>query len=349
MIVFITIAAFLITIGFIALVHELGHFAVAKLSGMWVHELALGFGPRLLCLRGRETEYSLRLLPIGGYVRVAGDEAWSEEDARVPRERLFRSKPPLLRMAMVLAGPVANLLSSLVVIILVLGLIGVPYLEVFKLSEESPSVGILKEGDRVLRVEGKRIYFLEQLQRIIQERGSAGLPVSLEVLRDGERLHFSVRPKFHQGRYIIGVYFQGSSATQAVPFPTNLGLGLLWMRNVILAYYAGLRGLFTGAIPPREALTGPVGIAALVGRFAAQGLLPFLTLLALLNLWIGLINLVPFPGLDGSRIAFISYELVRGRPIPPERESLVHYIGILILMGLLLLVTYNDILRLFRD
>jgi regulator of sigma E protease len=345
---FITAAAFLATIGFIVLIHEGGHFLVAKLTKMWVHELALGFGPALLRLRLRETKYSLRLFPIGGYVRVAGDETASEEDARVPPDRLFFNKPPTVRMAMVLAGPVANLLAAVVIIVLVVGAIGIPYLEVDKLSEGSPSAGLLQAGDRIVSAEGKRVYFLEQLQQIVRERGQAGQPVTVEVQRNGQRLSFQIRPKFEEGRYIIGVYFTGSSMTQQVPFPTSLGLGLLWVKNVFLGIYLGFRGLFTGAIPPGEALTGPVGLASIIGESLAQGLLPFFTLVAALSLMIGVVNLIPFPGLDGSRIAFLSYELVRGRPIPREREGLVHYIGIVILLGLMLLITYNDILKLIR-
>lgn len=344
----ISLAAFVVTIGFIVLVHEGGHFIVAKLAGMWVHELAIGFGPPLFRFRIRETQYSLRLFPIGGYVRVAGDETSAEEDAEVPRERLFPNRPPLLRMGMVLAGPLMNIFAAVAIMILIVGLIGLPYLEVFQLSERSPSEGILQEGDRILGVEGRKIYFLEQLQRIVQQRGEAGLPVTLEVQRDGQVFHLSVQPRPEEGRYIIGVYFRGSSTTRRVPFPTNMGIGLLWVRNVVLAYYAGLKGIFTGAIPPGEALTGPVGIASIVGQFAAQGLLPFLTLVALLNLVIGLLNLIPFPALDGSRAAFILYELVRGKPLPPEREGWVHYVGFIILMALLLLITYNDILKLIR-
>jgi len=346
--ILITLAAFLLTIGFLILVHEGGHFLLAKLTGMWVHELAIGFGPPLLRLRLRETKYSLRLFPIGGYVRVAGDETTGEEDAEVPEERLFLNRPPWSRMAMVLAGPLANVLAALLLMVLVVGLIGVPYLEVFRLSEGSPSAGILLPGDRIVGVEGRRIYFLEQLQRAVQRQGEAGLPVALEVQRKGEIIHFSVRPIMEGGRYIIGVYFTAGSATQRVPFPTNLGIGLLWVKNVIIGLYMGFKGIFTGAIPPGEALTGPVGIASIVGRSLAQGLLPFFTLVAALSLIIGLMNLVPFPGLDGSRIAFISYELVRGRPIPPEREGLIHYIGIVILLGLMVLITYNDILKLLR-
>jgi regulator of sigma E protease len=120
------------------------------------------------------------------------------------------------------------------------------------------------------------------------------------------------------------------------------------MKEVIVAQYLGFKAIFSGKVSAGEALTGQVGIASLVGRYFAQGLLPFLTLVALLSLLIGLFNLIPFPALDGSRAAFILYELVRGKPISPEREGWVHYIGFIILIGLMLLITYNDILRLIR-
>jgi regulator of sigma E protease len=346
--IIITLAAFLITIGFIILIHEGGHFLVAKLTGMWVHELAIGFGPPIFRFRIRETRYSLRLLPIGGYVRVAGDETSAEEDAEVPQERLFPNRPPWLRMAMVLAGPLSNIVAALLIMILVVGLIGIPYLEVYQVGEESPAAEFLQPGDRIIAIEGRPLYFLAQLQQAVQRQGKAGLPVALEVQRGDRVLHFSIHPKFEEGRYIIGVYFTGSGVTHRVPFPTNIVIGAIWMKEVVVAQYLGFKAIFTGKVPAGEALTGPVGIASLVGRYFAQGLLPFLTLVALLNLLIGMLNLVPFPALDGSRAAFILYELVRGKPIPPEREGWVHYIGFIILMGLLLLITYNDILRLLR-
>ena len=346
--IIITLAAFLITIGFIILIHEGGHFLVAKLTGMWVHELAIGFGPPIFRFRIRETRYSLRLLPIGGYVRVAGDETSAEEDAEVPQERLFPNRPPWSRMAMVLAGPLSNIMAALLIMVLVVGLIGIPYLEVYQVGEGSPAAEFLQPGDQIIAIDNRPLYFLAQLQQAVQRQGEAGLPVALEVQRGEQVLHFSIRPIIDEGRYIIGVYFTGSGTTHRVPFPTNIAVGAIWMKEVVVAQYLGLKAIFTGKVPAGEALTGPVGIASLVGRYFAQGLLPFLTLVALLNLLIGMLNLVPFPALDGSRAAFILYELVRGKPIPPEREGWVHYIGFIILMGLLLLITYNDILRLLR-
>jgi len=347
--IIITLAAFLITIGFIILIHEGGHFLVAKLTGMWVHELAIGFGPPIFRFRIRETRYSLRLLPIGGYVRVAGDETSAEEDAEVPQERLFPNRPPWSRMAMVLAGPLSNIMAALLIMVLVVGLIGIPYLEVYQVGEGSPAAEFLQPGDQIIAIDNRPLYFLAQLQQAVQRQGEAGLPVALEVQRGEQVLHFSIRPIIDEGRYIIGVYFTGSGTTHRVPFPTNIAVGAIWMKEVVVAQYLGLKAIFTGKVPAGEALTGPVGIASLVGRYFAQGLLPFLTLVALLNLLIGMLNLVPFPALDGSRAAFILYELVRGKPIPPEREGWVHYIGFIILMGLLLLITYNDILRLLRS
>jgi regulator of sigma E protease len=346
--ILITLAAFLITIGFIILIHEGGHFTAAKLARMWVHELAIGLGPSIFRFRIRETQYSLRLFPFGGYVRVAGDETSTEEDSEVPPERLFPNRPPWSRMAMVLAGPANNIIAAFIIMTLVVGLIGVPYLEVFDLIEGGPSVGILQPGDRITEIDNRPLYFAAQLQQAVQQRGEAGLPVALEVQRGDEVLHFQIQPRLDHGRYLIGISFTGSELTHRVPFPANIAIGAIWMKEVVVAQYLGFRAIFSGKVPAGEAITGPVGIASLVGRYFAQGLLPFLTLVALLSLLIGLFNLIPFPALDGSRAAFILYELVRGKPISPEREGWVHYIGFIILIGLMLLITYNDILRLIR-
>lgn len=341
----VTIVVFILTIGFLVLIHEGGHLIAAKLAGMWVHQFAIGFGPRLLRFKLKETEYSIRLLPIGGYVRIAGEEE-AEEDKGIPEDRMFYAKPPLTRMSMVLAGPLMNIVAAIVIMVMAVTIIGTPYLEVFELSENSPSTSVLQKGDRIIALEGKEVYFLGQVQQLVQEK--RGDEVELEIQRGEEIRRVSVRPKWspEDNRYLIGVYFTGSQETRKIPFPDNVMIGLVWVKNIIAGIYQTIKGVISGLISPKEAFTGPVGIASIVGQSLALGLLPFFTLVAFLSLIIGVINLMPFPALDGSRVFFLLYEIIRGKPIPPEKEGLVHYIGFMILIGLMILITYNDIIRL---
>lgn len=433
-IIFLTIIAFIVTIGFLVLIHEGGHFAAARLFGVWVHQFAIGMGPALWRRKGRETEYSIRIFPIGGYVRMAGEDRESTEDQAVPKERLFTSKPAWQRMIIVFAGPVMNIIAAIFLMIVIVGAFGLPYLEVAELvpmpdGSPSPSQGIIQIGDRIERVNGKMVYSAQQLQQII--RNADGQPITLELLRNNEHRTVTVQPAWSErdGRYIIGVKFapvstsnviaklepnsflaqQGLQAGDRVLSINNTPIWSFWqMRELLLntqhavlvvqrgeqqlTLTVGVAGraeleLFSGfepevfmrrpsfgqaiivgaqrswdtvvaivewlkSLPHRfeqasGEISGPFGIAGVLGQSLQFGLMPFLLVVAVLSLNLGLFNLLPFPALDGSRIVFLLIEMIRRKPIPPEKEGLIHYIGFLVLIGLILLVTYNDIMRFF--
>lgn len=433
--IIITIIAFLVTIAFLVLIHEWGHFAAARLFGVWVHQFAIGMGPALWRRKGRETEYSIRAFPIGGYIRMAGEDRESEEDNAVPKERLFTSKPAWQRMIIVFAGPVMNIVAALVLMIAIVGAFGLPYLEVAELvpmpdGTPSPSQGIIQLGDKIERVNQQAIYSAQQLQQVI--RASAGTAVAIELLRGETRQTVLVKPGWSErdGRYIIGVKFAPVATTNTIAklapgsFLAQHGLqagdrvlsvnGIpVWsfwqMRDLLLSTQSATivvqrasqqltlpaipvagraeMELFNGFEPailmrrvslgqtivvgaqrswdavvaivewlknlPHRLdqaggeISGPLGIAGVLGQSLQFGLMPFLFVVAVLSLNLGIFNLLPIPALDGSRIIFLLIELIRGKPVPPEREGLVHYIGFIVLMGLILLVTYNDIMRFF--
>lgn len=432
--VVITIIAFIVTIGFLVLIHEGGHFAAARLFGVWVHQFALGMGPAIWRRKGRETEYSIRIFPIGGYVRMAGEDRESEEDQAVPQERLFTSKPAWQRMIIVFAGPLMNILAAIFLMIAIVGAFGLPYLEVTELvpmpdGSPSPSQGVIQIGDRIERVNERIVYSPQQLQQII--RNANGQAITLELLRHNEHRTVTVTPAWSErdGRYIIGVKFapvstsnviaklepnsflaqQGLQAGDRVLSINGVPIWSFWqMRDVLLnaqsATVVVQRGeqhvtltlnvagraeleLFDGFEPevlmrrvpvgqtiivgaqrswdtvvaivewlknlPHRfeqasgEISGPFGIAGVLGQSLQFGLMPFLLVVAVLSLNLGLFNLLPFPALDGSRIVFLLIEMIRRKPIPPEKEGLIHYIGFIILIGLIVLVTYNDIMRFF--
>lgn len=430
----ITIIAFVITIAFLVLIHEGGHFAAARLFGVWVHQFAIGMGPAIWRRKGRETEYSIRILPIGGYVRMAGEDRESEEDQAVPKERLFTSKPAWQRTIIVFAGPLMNILAAIFLMIAIVGAFGLPYLEVAELvpmpdGSPSPSAGIIQIGDRIEKANGRIIYSPQQLQQII--RSANGQAITLELLRNAEHLTVTVTPAWsdRDGRYIIGVRFaqvstsnviaklepnsflaqQGLQAGDRVLSINNVPIWSFWqMRDLLLntqsatvvvqrgeqqltftlnvagraelELFGGLepeifmrrvplgQTIIVGAqrswdtvvaivewlksLPQRfeqasGEISGPFGIAGVLGQSLQFGLMPFLLVVAVLSLNLGLFNLLPFPALDGSRIVFLLIEMIRRKPIPPEKEGLIHYIGFLVLIGLIILVTYNDIMRFF--
>ncbi len=415
-------------------VHEAGHFFVAKLSGVYVHEFAIGFGPRLISIKKKETRYSLRAIPFGGYVRLAGEDR-AEQNDDVPADRLLYSKPPLIRIAISLAGPAANLLTTLVVILIVLWGFGAPLLQVAGLVEGEPAQEFLQPGDVVLSVNGQSVYDIDSLGNIVQR--AAGNPVSISIKRATEVITYTITPQYlsDENRYVIGAYFLTTTYTNQVvrvdqssilgkaglqagdvitaiggqPVSTGLGIvekisstlpsdslslsinrgqtrmdltvetagysvtsviegvdfddtgvvidrpgfvsgiviGAGQFAGYIKMIASGLRDLITRRIAASEAIAGPVGIANLLGEGFKQGASVFLQIFSYLSLSLGLFNLIPFPALDGSRAAFALYELVRGKPLPPEREGMIHFVGFIILIALMLLVTYQDILKLF--
>jgi regulator of sigma E protease len=432
--IFLTIIAFIVTIGFLVVIHEGGHFAAARLFGVWVHQFAIGMGPAIWRRKGRETEYSIRIFPIGGYVRMAGEDRESPEDQAVPKERLFTSKPAWQRMIIVFAGPVMNIIAAILLMIVIVGVFGLPYLEVAELvplpdGSPSPSQGLIQIGDRIERVNGKIIYSAQQLQQII--RAANGEAISLELLRHDERHTVTVKPAWSErdGRYIIGVRFaqvstsnviakldpksffaqQGLQPGDRILSINNTPIWSFWqMREILLSASQAVmvvqRGeqqltftldvagrseleLFGGfepevlmrrvplgqtilvgaqrswdtvvaivewlkSLPHRfeqasSEISGPAGIAGILGQSLQLGLMPFLLVVAVLSLNLGLFNLLPIPALDGSRIVFLLIEMIRRKPIPPEKEGFIHYIGFILLIGLILLVTYNDIMRFF--
>lgn len=429
---------FLLLVGTILVlvgVHEGGHFLAAKLTGVYVREFAIGFGPKLVSHRIGETLYSIRALPFGGYVRLAGEDR-EETDSEIPKERLLYNRPPFVRILISLAGPSANLLMTLVVLVLALWMFGVPLVQVAALIPGKPAEVELLPGDRIISIAGVPTYTIEDLDRAIQ--GYEGAPIEVVVERDGSRRGFTMTPEFDEGegRYLIGIYpspitytntlaaLDPSSALFAsglrvgdtivsvgdVPIRTGIDLllrmnehlptesvevGVLRMgvREIWLIQTAGLdldqvfsgitfadlgttyrrpdfakgiiigagefagyvrliigwiRGIIAGRISPSDTVAGPIGIARMLADWAKQGAGVFLQLFAYLSLSLGLLNLVPFPALDGSRAAFALYETIRRKPIPPKREGMIHAIGFLVLIALMLLVTYQDILKLFR-
>jgi regulator of sigma E protease len=430
-----TILVFLGSIIALVGLHEAGHFFAAKLSGVLVKEFAIGFGPRLLSYQGRETRYSLRLIPFGGYVRMAGEDR-RETDEAIPENRILYNKPPYVRAIISLAGPLANLAGAFLISLVVLWTFGVSMLQVADVIPDSPATEVLQPGDRVRSIGGTQVYDRDDITHAIQLAGESPTEIVLE--RGGERLRVSVTPTFREDedRYVIGAYFltntftneivelsadaplrragvhtgdrilaidgvevdtaldllthfeetsatvdgtltvERSEAILELPLgPTQVTaeelfldvqfgeLGVARRRPGVLTglrlgaeqfatnvRLLGLwaRQLISGEIAAGEAIAGPVGLAQLLGQGARMGAVVFFSLLAFLSINFGLLNLIPFPALDGSRVAFALYEWVRGKPIPPEREGIIHAIGFLILLAAMILVTYQDIAKLFR-
>lgn len=196
-----------VTISFLVFIHEGGHFLVAKWANVWVHEFAIGMGPAAWRRQRGETEYTFRILPIGGYVRMAGEDGLSDEDSEIPDDRLFSNKSGWTRSAIIFAGPFVNVVAALALMIGFVSLAGMSYVEVAEVAPNSPAQGVLESGDKIVELNGEAIYSDRQIPTIVQN--SEGKPISAVIRRGDTTKQVQLDPYLNedQGRYLIGVYF----------------------------------------------------------------------------------------------------------------------------------------------
>ncbi len=334
-----TLLATIIIFGLLIFVHEFGHFIMAKQAGIYVEEFSLGMGPKVFGGKRGETLYSLRAFPIGGFVRMAG----MEPDQEVPEGKGFNEKSVLARMSVIFAGPLMNFLLAVVLFVVVFMIIGIPSSEnvVGNVVPNRPAAKAgLMAGDRITAVNGQEVNAWMDLVRIIH--GKAGEKITLTVLRNGKELKFTVvpqlDPKYEVGLIGIEQTWRRYGLFQAV------WLGLQQSYEATKFILVGFIKTFSGQTEVE--ISGPVGIFGMVGQAIKFGLGTVLSFTAVLSLNLGLINLFPIPALDGSRLVFLGFEGLRGRPLDPNKENMIHLIGFALLMMLIIVITYNDIVRL---
>ena len=342
-----TIIAFLLVFSLLVFVHELGHFTVAKLTGIRVEEFGLGYPPRLLTIARRgDTEYTINAIPFGGFVRMLGEEDPSQPDS-------FAAKSKLTRAGALLAGPLMNIILAFLLFMGV-GLIGfdipIGSVAIIGVAPGSPAAEAgLQEGDIMLSIDGLPVRNTYELSRYTRER--LGEEVTLSVKRGEETIsvHLTPRqePPANEGAMgviiqtvdIVGANKLRYSLWEAIPMAGRM------IVDVIAAIFSGLAGMIQGVIAPD--IRGPVGIAAVTGEIAKSGLIALTQFTAFLSIQLAIFNLLPFPGLDGGRLAFIALEALRGgKRVTPEKEGFIHLVGLAILIGLMLIVSYQDIARL---
>jgi len=335
----ITALSAILILGLLIIVHELGHFLVAKLAGVRVHELSIGMGPTVFSGRRGETLYSLRLLPIGGFVRMAGMESGERND---PRGFNTRSVPK--RMAIIASGSLMNFLLAIVLFIFVFMVIGAP-------SNTTIIGGLLpgrpaeeagfQVGDRISEINGQQVATWRQLVEIIHKNPGRKLEVTVE--RNQQKLLIQVVPEMEPQNKIglIGI----EQTWVKLGLISSIVLGIERALAITVIIITSLIKMISGQMPADVA--GPVGIVQMAGEAARLGLASVLTFTGLLSLNLGIINLLPIPALDGSRLLFLGIEGVRGRPVDPEKENFIHLIGFAALIFLLVAITYQDLLRLF--
>ncbi|MDQ6825860.1 MAG: M50 family metallopeptidase [Candidatus Eremiobacteraeota bacterium] len=352
---------FLFMLSVLVVLHELGHFILARRNGVRVNEFAVGFGPKLWKTTGKRsgTVYALNAFPIGGYCAMQGEDGKTSEAEQQRRARVagvtryeadnFQSKSVWQRLAIIVAGPFANFVLAFVILFLGSALFGEPT------GKFQPVIGPLRDGmpaqkaglaqgDQVVKVDNTKISTGEQLISIIHH--SAGKNIALTYLRGGQTFTTHVTPVASpdvDGKTVGQIGFNAISSYRHIGVVSAASDSL---RNFALLVHGTAQGLLALISHPRDhmdSLSGPVGIARAATRVEDFGWAPYFELAAAISLSLGFFNLLPIPALDGGRAAFIVAELVRGKPVDPEKEGLVHVAGFALLIMLILVVTYHDI------
>ncbi len=344
--------AFLITLSLIILVHEWGHFICARMIGVRVERFSFGFGPLLLRWTRGGTEYVLSLLPFGGYVKLAG-EADEGRTAAPAKPWEYRGRSVIERGGIVLAGPLVNYALGFLLFFFVF-MVGSPVFtpRVGSVLEGYPAAEAgLKEGDRILAVDGQPVDAWDQMTLAIQARTEA---VTLTVEREGKTFPQIVRLKVTERTNLFGAKRRtgmvGITPSDEVrvqrysPPRAFLKAGSqVWFLTT--ATLQSLWAIVTGELSMKESFTGPIGIFHITAAVAAQGVTPLLQLIAVLSTSIGLFNLLPVPVLDGGHLLFLTVEHLRGKAVSIQTQERMTRVGLGLLLLLLLVVTYNDLLR----
>lgn len=348
-----TIIFFLLIFGVVVISHEFGHFLLAKANGIHVVEFAVGFGPKILGFKKGDTEYTLRILPLGGACRFEGDDMTSEEDSTAGlSDGAFLKANVWARISTVVAGPLFNFILGFIFSLVIVSLTytDIPVIQSVAENGGAQTAG-LQAGDKLLSIDGRNVYLYRDV--ILRSMLSDGDTVEISYERDGEEYVTLVTPQYseEEGRYLFG--FAGGE------YVKSSGLEVFkyaWyeIRYCMDSTYSALTGLFTGTVG-KDDVAGPVGIATVVGdTYEASKeygwvsvLVNMMSIAVLLTINLGILNLLPLPALDGGRLVFMLIEVVRGKPVPPEKEGIVHFIGMVLFLILAILVLFNDLSRIF--
>ncbi|MCL0077677.1 RIP metalloprotease RseP [Peptococcaceae bacterium] len=342
----LTFVAVVFVFVLLILFHELGHFMMARYVGIKVYEFSVGFGTKVFSFKRGDTLYSLRLIPLGGYVRMAGMDP--EEDAGdYDAPYSFNKKSIWQRFWVIVAGSLMNLVLAVLLLAIVFMVYGhtVQSSHIGGVAENSPAaLAGLKLGDKILKVNSVPV---DNWTELIEEiNKSAGKEIILKFERNGVVYEKTVVPKLNEdGRYTIGIK---PKTERLNPFAAVLkGIEVTFNVSVMIVVF--LSKMIAGIIEePLDYLGGPVEIVSFIGDAAEIGLFQLLQLTAFLSINVGLFNLFPIPPLDGGRLVFLLIEKLRGKPIDPAKENFIHMIGLALLMLLVIVVTFDDIRRLLE-
>ena len=346
----IILIIFVLVLGSIVLVHEFGHFILAKLNGVYVYEFAIGMGPKLWSKQGKETEYTIRAIPIGGFCMMAGEDVEDDDLKKIPKDKRLQAKKPWQRFLIMFFGAGNNFIFAILLLFLIGLILGGSFMEpvvTSVLKNSAASTSGIEAGDVILEINGHSISTTDDISlylAVADPEEASDIKIEKE---DGSVETYSVQPKKKKVdgettyQYGIGMEQEVEHGIFSAIRWTFKKTGSIFKQMGVTVYY-----LFTGGIGLSQ-LSGPVGIFSIVGDQASTGIMNILYLVAFLSINVGFINLLPLPAFDGGHILFIIIEKIKGSPVKPETENMIHTIGLFLLMLLMVVITFNDILRLF--
>ena len=330
-----TLVSSIFVFGMLVFFHELGHFIVAKLSDIKVNEFSLGFGPQIIGIKSKETHYSIRILPFGGYVKMEG------EDSQTNDPRAFNNKSPLTRLGVILAGPLMNFVLAILLLAIIGFFSGVTSTQVTVIPGDPAELSGIQNYDKIYAIDNYRVNSWEEVVEIISSKPNQEITVT--VIRDGKYIDYSVKTKVEPGtqRGIIGIktVIQKHSIIESIKYGFEK---TFWILKMILL---GIFQMLTGKV--KAEIVGPVGMVHIVGEAAKTGVYQLLYIAAIISANLGMFNLFPVPALDGGRGIFLMVEMLRGKPVEPEKEGLIHFIGFALLMFLMIIVLFKDLRELW--
>lgn len=335
----------LIIFSAIVIFHELGHFLLAKWNGIEVIEFSLGMGPRLLSYVWGDTRYSLKLLPIGGSCQMVGEEEASDS------EGAFGNKSVWARIAVVAAGPVFNFILAWVLALIIVGSMGYDNTMVDIIPDSAAAEAGMEDGDQIISINGSRTWLYREVS--LYSSLHQGQTATVVFERNGEKQTVVLTPKQSDtGAYLYG--FSRTVQREKGGALETVGYSCAEIRYWLKATVESLKMLIDGQVGLEE-MSGPVGIVSTIGDTYKESrvdgwyyvTMNMIMIAILLSVNLGVMNLLPIPALDGGRLVFLILEAIRGKAIPQEKESMVHFTGFVLLMGLMAVILFSDLHKLF--
>ncbi len=348
----VTIIFFIVIFGLVVISHEFGHFLLAKANGIHVVEFSVGMGPKIFSFQKGDTVYALRLLPIGGACMFEGEDGLDAKEGEGSKGA-FPNAPVWGRISTVLAGPLFNFFLGIIIALIMVQFIAITDNRVTEVSEGSPAEAAgLQAGDRILSLDGERTCIGSDIT--LFTLSTRGGPVEVRYERDGQKYTTTLEPLYNaeEDRYLMGISLGEQAEVKGLG---NLKYAWYEMRYFVRATFKSL-GMLIGGRVGREDVAGPVGIAVnVVGKTYEETrqygwftvLLNMMNITLMLTVNLGILNLLPLPALDGGRLVFLLLEVFRGKPIPPEKEGMVHLAGLVFFLALMVVVFFNDLVNVF--